>query len=901
MKKLIVVIMALITLFSASVTVYGSSVEWQVLGEIYNAEFNSRACLLCEASSSHPYLSPNMVDANGTLATQKTTYNLLYSLYEHLTLNGVSLTSNVVTPSVVQWYEYGGYCWILVHVDEDATINAGKTGVVSNYAAKMLYCDAPVEETTYAVSAIAGVGSYYLTNRPIGTAGDGYLGDLELSYDNWSNVRTMLSDLSSSATYYSFVYSVNGELRYYIATLIGGTKHFVCNREGQLFYSVKRDAEDVSGSTGGTFDASEVIAAINSVYNKLDSGFRVVTKGINETNNRITSLNDDFIIHMNNTVSGLSAANGTLNTIADYLSGLMNKQIIERTITYSGTDVFIDWDSNRTPVGVDVNGVENNIYVKTSYGTPKSASGYIYDFGDSYNLVQDADGYPMLVFAGEYPDHGPNPPDSTILYYPFDDSTVNPVVGESTITVTGTEQYAEGVHGQAYVFSENTSALTGVYSTSTQLFNAENGAYTISTWLYPTGSPTSGYFQFRIGGARYMTIRMGTTGQLDVNYYITTSSATTVSTGRSLTTNEWNHIAVCYDGETLYIFLNGELCHMAKTTVICPTGDDFKIFSSSSGKVPIGTMVDEFVIVDGAALWTSSFDPYNEAVFSMIKDDYYLSEPFPRSYSYSRDMTPEERLAYEQRVAEQYPDGVPDDFEYNYRLYGFESWASADLCYSLAGAGGTTDTDSSTVPTSMGRLGDDVSYIFYDRAVGEWRLYDCVSKEIFGVNNFPVDCDTFFLNDTYTIHSPFEFTVATFNDYVVGSPVWLDIPDGGTITVTYLEYVNWFDSIYSLIDMQSDQLTAIVQKMGNATGDTIINIENTVVDITQDSDAYNIFYVEKTDGTTESVGDAAKDAAVFVGDVLSMFYRLVFDDALDNVGILKDFEGAYSNTEVSVW
>lgn len=867
MKKLIVVIMALITIFSASVTAYAEVfVDWAIVDTILNLQQNSQNCAAVKYNTAVP--TPSMVDGTGAIKTQQTTYNVLLSLYETVTVEGPSWGQNIIGGAQFIWYEYGDYCWI--KIDPDSTTS---TFWVANYQGKILYCEAPASETEYTLSAIAGATGYCITNRPAGTTDSGYLGDLLVTQDNLTTIHGIVANLGGAADYYTVLRIVNGEYRYYImCTYPNRSQYFVCNTSGQLFYALKDEPEDVSGSTGGTFDATEVITAINSVYNKLDSGFRVVTKGINEANNRITSFNDDFILHMNNTVSGLSVANGTLNTIADYLSGLMNKQIIERTITYSGTDVFIGFDDDIIIADVLANG-DDYFFSKQELGALDSNSRYFLRLDDYssryYNIVLDDENSPMIVFSEEYSDHGPNPPDSTILYYPFDDSTVNPVVGESTITVTGTEQYAEGVHGQAYVFSENTSALTGVYSTSTQLFNAENGAYTISTWLYPTGSPTSGYFQFRIGGSRYMTIRMGTTGQLDVNYYVSSTSATTVSTGRSLTTNEWNHIAVCYDGETLYIFLNGELCHMAKATVLRPTGDDFKIFSSSSGKVPIGTMIDEFVIVDGAALWTSSFDPYDEAVFSMIKDDYYFSRGFPTLNLFMIGM-----------------DG-------SYSIVG------RDLSFS-----GFVPVDGSanSVPTTMGRIGDVVSYIYYDYERGAWILFDAVTEKLYYSTSDAQLLPSWFYEPSkfyrYTANQ-LNNNVSFFNRFLNG--YYVDIPDGGTITVTYLEYVNWFDSIYSLIDMQSDQLTAIVQKMGNATGDTIINIENTVVDITQNSDAYNIFYVEKTDGTTESVGDAAKDAAVFVGDVLSMFYRLVFDDALDNVGILKDFEGAYSNTEVSVW
>lgn len=876
MKKFITLILALVIILSTSVSAFAFSKM------PFTSNIDSVKYAILEAMCGDGYLDwPLMADPSlGMLEVQgadlvEISMDNLDDLIYRANARGLTTTK----------YEYksGYYCAVIERKLFYPNNTGDKYYTWGNDNGFAYIAKGTPSETTYAVSAIAGVSTYFITPRPVGTVGNGYLGDLCISRDNYNTVKSTLNNLGDATSYYTILFSVDGEIRYYLATAFGGTRYFVCNRAGQLYYTLKDEPEDVSGTTGGTFDASEVIAAINSVYNKLDSGFCVVTESINETNNRITSLNDDFILHMNNTVSGLSAANGTLNTIADYLSGLMNKQIIERTVIYRGTDIFLDLPSDLTiadvAVNIDDGGATNSsqMYIKESYGEVESAADFPVMCNSTYiSVTYDVNGFP--VFTANHPLYGGGipRPNSTVLYYEFDDD-VNSCVGESTITVTGTEQYAEGVHGQAYVFSENTSALTGVYSTSTNLFNAENGAYTISTWLYPTGSPTSGYFQFRIGGAKYMTIRMGTTGQLDVSYYSTTTTVTTVSTGRSFTTNEWNHIAVCYDGETLYIFLNGELCHMEKTTVIRPTGDDFKIFSSTSGKVPIGTMVDEFVITDGDALWTSSFDPYDNAIFADFEYDLVYACGWP-ALSQRRKIYTMPNVYYTE-TRDWHENAFNHDMSSdNPNYYPEQLWC-----------------------TSKSR-----SYIHYDVTSGEWMVYDCLSNREFlcsdigldGINQF-----NFYVRDNYVSFPLKDVNSFLVNKYVVGRPVWLDIPDGGTITVTYLEYVNWFDSIYSLIDMQSDQLTAIVQKMDNATGDTIINIENTVVDITQDSDAFNIFYVEKTDGTTESVGETATDAAKVVGEFLSIFYRLVFEDAFSNADIMHDFEDVYTVTAsgVNVW
>ena len=85
--------------------------------------------------------------------------------------------------------------------------------------------------------------------------------------------------------------------------------------------------------------------------------------------------------------------------------------------------------------------------------------------------------------------------------------------------------------------------------------------------------------------------------------------------------------------------------------------------------------------------------------------------------------------------------------------------------------------------------------------------------------------------------------------------------------------------------------------------DAVIDAGNINIDITNDNDAFNIFYITKTDGTTESVGEAATDAAKVVGEFLSVFYRLIFSDGMANADIIHDFEEVYTVTDtgVNVW
>lgn len=75
-------------------------------------------------------------------------------------------------------------------------------------------------------------------------------------------------------------------------------------------------------------------------------------------------------------------------------------------------------------------------------------------------------------------------------------------------------------------------------------------------------------------------------------------------------------------------------------------------------------------------------------------------------------------------------------------------------------------------------------------------------------------------------------------------------------------------------------------------------VENTVINITEDNDAFNVFYIEGNDGNTQSVTKFAGDLTGASGKLLSLLYRLVFADALGGVdGDLDGFEDFFTSQE----
>lgn len=858
MKKFIVLIMALITIFSASVTAFASSgstgyyADWAIVDTILNLQQGSQNCTLVKYNTARP--TPSMVDGTGAIKTQKTTYNVLHALYETVTVQGASWSQNIWSSGTFHWYQYGDYCWIRYNPDSDSGI-----GWVANYQGKILYCDAPVEETTYTISAIAGATGYCLTNRPAGTTGNGYLGDLLVTQDNLTTIHGIVDGLGGAADYYMVLRIVNGEYRYYImCTYPNRQQYFVCNTSGQLFYALRDEVTDDGGDTGGgsTFDPTEVITAINSVYSAINSmnsnlGSRLANI-LNATNGIGVSVENLAA----NVVIGFTGVQEQLSTLNSYFTDLSGLFPVQETITLLGSNTRVAWDSADRITGVIASGFDNgDLTVKTNAGPLIDESGY-----ESVKLSADTteytlstvDDYRRITAANEYPDLGTPIPDGTLFYFPFDQS-LNSSVGNFSFGFTSdstvTTSYSLGINGDAFVFNGRQVLITPDYG---NFVNFTNGSFTMSYWLYLTSYVPSSFvpYAFQFGSDNRLDFNIFKDGTM--SYYFSCNGQSGSLTGsHTFPLNQWVNIAMTYTNSTFYGFINGEL----------DASGTFSGFSGLKGTLRLaggnflanGTMLDEFIMINGRALWTSSFDAEKEAVFAEVAKDYFLP-------------------CTDQTI------GLVFDDTINKTL-------------------SPTDVNGNAI--TMGRLEDDFSEIYMDISTMMWYCHDPQTQTeiLLSSANQQIMNDTIYVRQNYTMLPADQITADALQNLLpVDSPVYLDMPEGAKLTITYDHYSGWFRMMYILMDKQTKLLSDL-----DIVNETIINVENTVIDITNSNPAYNVFYITKTDGTTESVGDAAKDAAVFVGDILSMFYRLVFDDALDNVGILNDFEGAYSNTEVSVW
>lgn len=89
-------------------------------------------------------------------------------------------------------------------------------------------------------------------------------------------------------------------------------------------------------------------------------------------------------------------------------------------------------------------------------------------------------------------------------------------------------------------------------------------------------------------------------------------------------------------------------------------------------------------------------------------------------------------------------------------------------------------------------------------------------------------------------------------------------------------------------------LSTISDKLDNTASD----VNNTIINITNDNDYFSVFYITDGDGNTRSVTDFAGALTGASGKLLSLLYRLVFADALGSVdGDLGDMEDFFTSEE----
>lgn len=144
-------------------------------------------------------------------------------------------------------------------------------------------------------------------------------------------------------------------------------------------------------------------------------------------------------------------------------------------------------------------------------------------------------------------------------------------------------------------------------------------------------------------------------------------------------------------------------------------------------------------------------------------------------------------------------------------------------------------------------------------------FYSCVRFKVSDINSAPAQfsywLDYFYNTDTY--YSRFRIVS----------------PDDATITFRY----STLHPVLAWLAQRQNSFQTWLGNRLNDLGSLPASVENTVINITENNAAFNVFYVEDENGDKKSVTSVAGESLSASGKLLEFLYKLVVRGALDNV------------------
>ena len=161
--------------------------------------------------------------------------------------------------------------------------------------------------------------------------------------------------------------------------------------------------------------------------------------------------------------------------------------------------------------------------------------------------------------------------------------------------------------GTSMYFDGSTGYLSNPSSTA---FTFGPGDFTVEYWVYYNAISGSSYQQICGGSSTSAGFSFGLSSTPKL--YMTTSSVGYTSTGTTLVTGQWYHVAFVRKSGTVYFYLNGVLDYsVSAATTITETG--FGIGGGKTGAFFSSCYVDELRVTQGYARYTSNFTPQTTA------------------------------------------------------------------------------------------------------------------------------------------------------------------------------------------------------------------------------------------------------------------------------------------------
>lgn len=158
--------------------------------------------------------------------------------------------------------------------------------------------------------------------------------------------------------------------------------------------------------------------------------------------------------------------------------------------------------------------------------------------------------------------------------------------------------------------------------------------FTISCWIYPTTTNRAAVFAMS-ADCRISTDIFFGQGSANMwwssnggNWNVMQSDNSGTNTGQgtiALSANTWTHLAYVRNGTTVRMYVNGQVARevtVASNVGVYWSGNDrFRIGAWGNAGYKFVGYIDEFIVANGAALWTDTFTPPTEPFDGMIGDE----------------------------------------------------------------------------------------------------------------------------------------------------------------------------------------------------------------------------------------------------------------------------------------
>lgn len=173
-----------------------------------------------------------------------------------------------------------------------------------------------------------------------------------------------------------------------------------------------------------------------------------------------------------------------------------------------------------------------------------------------------------------------------------------------TVTYSSLQPYTPAVFGGSGYFDGNGDYLT---LPGNAAFNLSSGSWTVECWFYQTSSK-----QVQLVSSGASRWRFDVTTAQQVSWLFNSSSQQLSNNTAPL--NQWNHVAMCYNGTTCVMYLNG--IAQTQTGSLVPASDNTStLYIGRNPDAGSGWDFNGYIsgvrIVKGTALYTSSFVPQN--------------------------------------------------------------------------------------------------------------------------------------------------------------------------------------------------------------------------------------------------------------------------------------------------